>query len=51
MAPTLLGSGARALLELPFEKMREQQRLHINAIRAVGNDWRIDATPLYAAED
>ncbi len=51
MAPTLLGSSARPLLDLPLLKMREQQRLIINDIRAVGNDWRIDATPLYAASE
>ena len=46
MAPTLLGSGGKPLLELPLTKMREQQRLDIQDIRAVGNDWRIDALPL-----
>lgn len=46
MAPTLLGSNGRPLLELPLDKMREQQRLDIHEIRAVGNDWRIDASPL-----
>lgn len=46
MAPTLLGSGGRPLLDLPLEKMREQQRLEIRELRAVGADWRIDATPL-----
>ncbi|HEY3698129.1 MAG TPA: bifunctional diaminohydroxyphosphoribosylaminopyrimidine deaminase/5-amino-6-(5-phosphoribosylamino)uracil reductase RibD [Spongiibacteraceae bacterium] len=48
MAPTLLGSTGKPLFELPLEKMRAQQRLKIHDIRAVGNDWRIDATPLYA---
>ena len=43
MAPTLLGSSARPLFDLPLEKMREQKRLDIRDIRAVGNDWRIDA--------
>jgi len=46
MAPTLLGSRGRPLLELPLEKMREQNRLDIREIRAVGADWRIDARPL-----
>lgn len=46
MAPTLLGSSGRPLLELPLDKMREQQRLDIHDIRAVGNDWRIDASPV-----
>lgn len=45
MAPTLLGSRGRPLLELPLEQMRQQQRLVIQEIRAVGGDWRIDAVP------
>lgn len=51
MAPTLLGSGGKPLLELPLETMREQNRLQIHDIRAVGNDWRIDASPIRASED
>ena len=50
MAPTLLGSAGRPLLELPLEKMREQKRLVIHDMRAVGNDWRIDASPIHAAD-
>jgi diaminohydroxyphosphoribosylaminopyrimidine deaminase/5-amino-6-(5-phosphoribosylamino)uracil reductase len=46
MAPTLLGSNGRPLLDLPLDKMREQQRLDIHEIRAIGNDWRIEASPL-----
>lgn len=46
LAPTLLGSKGKPLLDLAFDKMREQQRLDIRDIRAVGNDWRIDAVPL-----
>ncbi len=45
MAPTLLGSNGKPLLDLPLDTMREQQRLDIREIRAVGNDWRIDAVP------
>lgn len=48
MAPTLLGSNGRPLLELPLDKMREQQRLDIREIRAIGVDWRLDAVPLAA---
>lgn len=51
MAPTLLGSAGRPLLDLPLEKMREQQRLDIREIRAIGNDWRIDAVPLMSGND
>lgn len=46
MAPTLLGSAGRPLLELPLEQMRQQRRLAIRDWRAVGGDWRIDAVPL-----
>jgi diaminohydroxyphosphoribosylaminopyrimidine deaminase/5-amino-6-(5-phosphoribosylamino)uracil reductase len=43
MAPTLLGSSARPLLQLPLDTMAQQQRLQIEAITPVGDDWRIDA--------
>lgn len=43
MAPTLLGSSARPLLQLPLNKMSEKIDLHILAIQPVGNDWRITA--------
>jgi diaminohydroxyphosphoribosylaminopyrimidine deaminase/5-amino-6-(5-phosphoribosylamino)uracil reductase len=46
MAPSLLGSNAKPLFDLPLEKMKEQLRLDIRDIRAVGNDWRIDAEPI-----
>lgn len=45
MAPTLLGSRARPLLELPLDAMSQQQRLLIDGITPVGDDWRIDARP------
>lgn len=51
MAPTLLGSNGKPLLDLPLEKMREQKRLIIHEMRAVGNDWRIDASPIHAATE
>ena len=51
MAPTLLGSAGRPLLDLPLQQMREQQRLDIRAMRAIGQDWRIDAVPLAMNSD
>lgn len=45
MAPTLLGSDARPLLELPLACMAQQQRLEIQSIHPVGEDWRIDCRP------
>lgn len=46
MAPRLLGSQARPLLELPFDNMAEAMDVQITDLRAVGNDWRISAHPL-----
>jgi diaminohydroxyphosphoribosylaminopyrimidine deaminase/5-amino-6-(5-phosphoribosylamino)uracil reductase len=46
MAPTLLGSEGKPLLDLPLVQMRDQQRLDIRDWRAIGQDWRIDAVPL-----
>jgi len=45
LAPTLLGSLARPLLELPLAQMAEAPRLQISEVRAVGEDWRITARP------
>jgi len=46
VAPTLMGSAARPLLELPFTAMEQRIGLEITDIAAVGKDWRITATPL-----
>ncbi len=46
MAPKLLGSDARPLLDLPLTRMNEQVELDITDVRAIGNDWRITATPI-----
>lgn len=45
MAPRLLGSNARPLLQLPFDAMSQAQDLQIVDMRALGNDWRITARP------
>tara|TARA_B110000503_G_scaffold133564_1_gene211265 strand:- start:1636 stop:2775 length:1140 start_codon:yes stop_codon:yes gene_type:complete len=45
MAPKLLGSKAKALFNLPLEKMAQAYDLDIKQISQVGSDWRIDATP------
>ncbi len=45
MAPKLLGSSARALLDLPLNRMAEAPELQILDIRAVGDDWQITAVP------
>ncbi|WP_252178442.1 bifunctional diaminohydroxyphosphoribosylaminopyrimidine deaminase/5-amino-6-(5-phosphoribosylamino)uracil reductase RibD [Endozoicomonas sp. 4G] len=44
MAPTLMGSAARPLLNLPFQSMSEKLGLNISDIRAIGDDWLIKAT-------
>ena len=47
MAPSILGSDARGLLELPgLDQMKDKIDLDIQDIRAVGRDWRIRAIPL-----
>ena len=52
MAPTLLGGEARPLFALPgLERMAQQRPLHIDDIRAVGQDWRIVARPSRSAKD
>lgn len=40
-APTLLGSDARPLVELPLTRMAEQRRLHILDQRQVGDDLKL----------
>ncbi len=45
MAPKLLGSHARPLFQLPLDTMAQQQRLQIDSIEQVGEDWRIDCRP------
>ncbi len=46
MAPKLLGSSARPLLTLPFERMDQQVSLDIQDVRQVGDDLRITAKPV-----
>nr|VFJ70915.1 MAG: diaminohydroxyphosphoribosylaminopyrimidine deaminase / 5-amino-6-(5-phosphoribosylamino)uracil reductase [Candidatus Kentron sp. FM]VFK20860.1 MAG: diaminohydroxyphosphoribosylaminopyrimidine deaminase / 5-amino-6-(5-phosphoribosylamino)uracil reductase [Candidatus Kentron sp. FM] len=47
LAPTIMGSGARGLFELPgLERMADRFHLEIRDIRAVGRDWRITAERL-----
>jgi len=44
-APTLLGSDARGMFELPpLARMDERLALEIKDVRAIGRDWRIVAT-------
>lgn len=47
MAPTIMGDDARGLLKLPgLEKMKDKIYLKINNIRSVGDDWRLNITPV-----
>jgi diaminohydroxyphosphoribosylaminopyrimidine deaminase/5-amino-6-(5-phosphoribosylamino)uracil reductase len=41
MAPTLMGSSARPLLDLPMSSMAEQQRLEMVDLRQIGDDLRL----------
>lgn len=45
MAPKLLGSNAKALFNLPLDKMMQAFDVDIKGISQVGRDWRIDAAP------
>jgi diaminohydroxyphosphoribosylaminopyrimidine deaminase/5-amino-6-(5-phosphoribosylamino)uracil reductase len=45
VAPKLLGSSARPLLDWPLARMAEAPQLKIVEMRAVGDDWRIIAVP------
>lgn len=45
VAAKFLGSTARPLLDLPLDRMSEARELRIVDIRAVGDDWKIIATP------
>lgn len=45
VAGKFLGSSARPLLDLPLAQMSEAFELKITDIRAVGDDWRVIATP------
>tara|TARA_R100000005_G_scaffold18672_1_gene7855 strand:- start:2345 stop:3481 length:1137 start_codon:yes stop_codon:yes gene_type:complete len=45
MAPTLMGSAARPLLELPLEHMADKVPLLLRDVRRVGDDWRFTAVP------
>ncbi|MEH6589902.1 MAG: bifunctional diaminohydroxyphosphoribosylaminopyrimidine deaminase/5-amino-6-(5-phosphoribosylamino)uracil reductase RibD [Halioglobus sp.] len=45
MAPSLMGSRARPLLELPLDRMSQKLDLDIQDVRKVGQDWRFTAVP------
>jgi diaminohydroxyphosphoribosylaminopyrimidine deaminase/5-amino-6-(5-phosphoribosylamino)uracil reductase len=48
MAPKLMGDSAKGLFHLPeLHEMAQNIDLDITDIRAVGDDWRITATPNY----
>ena len=48
MAATILGGNARSLFNLPqLQLMKDKINVEIKDIRAVGNDWRITAVPIY----
>ncbi|MCK5717474.1 MAG: bifunctional diaminohydroxyphosphoribosylaminopyrimidine deaminase/5-amino-6-(5-phosphoribosylamino)uracil reductase RibD [Thiomargarita sp.] len=48
MAPILMGNKARGLFDLPHIELLEQHiSLNITDIRAVGDNWRITALPIY----
>ncbi|UTW10462.1 bifunctional diaminohydroxyphosphoribosylaminopyrimidine deaminase/5-amino-6-(5-phosphoribosylamino)uracil reductase RibD [Marinobacterium rhizophilum] len=50
MAPKLLGSAARPLLELPFEQMAQQIPLQVEDMRQLGADIRFTLRPQYSQQ-
>ncbi len=51
MAPHIMGDAARGLFHLPcLSTMAQRIKLKITEIRAVGEDWRITARPVYDAK-
>jgi diaminohydroxyphosphoribosylaminopyrimidine deaminase/5-amino-6-(5-phosphoribosylamino)uracil reductase len=51
MAPKLLGSAARPLLELPFERMAQQIPLAVVDLRQLGQDIRLQLKPEYPKQE
>ncbi|MGB3383090.1 MAG: bifunctional diaminohydroxyphosphoribosylaminopyrimidine deaminase/5-amino-6-(5-phosphoribosylamino)uracil reductase RibD [Marinomonas sp.] len=47
MAPKLLGSTARAMFQLPLDKMDEALNLELTSVRQVGQDLRLVYVPQY----
>jgi diaminohydroxyphosphoribosylaminopyrimidine deaminase/5-amino-6-(5-phosphoribosylamino)uracil reductase len=45
MAPTLMGSSARPLLDLPLDVMADRVSLQVEDVRKVGQDWRFTIIP------
>ena len=45
MAPSLLGSCARPLLDLPLDVMADKVQLQVEDVRKVGQDWRFTVIP------
>jgi len=49
MAPHLMGNNARGLVNIPgLDMMKDRVKLKIQDIHAVGEDWKITATPIYS---
>ena len=49
MAPHLMGDSARGLMQLPgLDAMADRVVVKIKDIRAIGDDWKITAIPIYS---
>jgi diaminohydroxyphosphoribosylaminopyrimidine deaminase/5-amino-6-(5-phosphoribosylamino)uracil reductase len=49
MAPHLMGDAARGMLNLPaLNRMSDRVSVKIHDIRAIGDDWKIIASPVYS---
>ncbi len=51
VAPTLLGSEAKPLAQLPFDSMSQQINFELKQLKQVGNDLQLTLTPNYRKHD
>lgn len=52
LSPHIMGNNARGMFNLPaIEQMADRIPMQINDVTAVGDDWRITATPVYETLD
>ncbi|MFV1997341.1 MAG: bifunctional diaminohydroxyphosphoribosylaminopyrimidine deaminase/5-amino-6-(5-phosphoribosylamino)uracil reductase RibD [Acidiferrobacterales bacterium] len=52
LSPHIMGNNARGMFNLPaIEKMANRISMQIKDVTAVGDDWRITATPVYKTHD
>lgn len=50
IAPKILGSHAKPLLDWPLARMNDAMNLNIQSMTSIGRDWRVRARPLAARD-